>query len=122
MLPMLQQSLRGNIVGVAALVSDSSAPQAWWSELITDGLAPPGRFAHAAAGAGDTMYMVGGYAQGQLQLYQDQSLLSSLPQSVTADMQIIWAGAAEAGHHRLCTMLGVCSVIAGGAVLSLCTE
>lgn len=39
--------------------------QAWWSELITEGVAPPGRFAHAAAGAGDTMYMVGGYAQGQ---------------------------------------------------------
>ena len=38
--------------------------QAWWSELVTDGGAPPGRFAHAAAGAGETMYMVGGYAQG----------------------------------------------------------
>ena len=38
--------------------------QAWWSELVTDGGAPPGRFAHAAVGAGETMYMVGGYAQG----------------------------------------------------------
>ena len=38
--------------------------QAWWSELVTDGGAPPGRFAHAAAGAGETMYTVGGYAQG----------------------------------------------------------
>jgi len=38
--------------------------QAWWSELVTDGGAPPGRFAHAAAGAGEAMYMVGGYAQG----------------------------------------------------------
>ena len=43
------------------------AVQAWWSELVTDGGAPPGRFAHAAAGAGETMYMVGGYAQGMLQ-------------------------------------------------------
>lgn len=87
-LPTLQQSLRCENVGVAALVSDSSALQAWWSELITEGLAPPGRFAHAAAGAGDTMYMVGGYAQGQLQLHEHQSLLSFLPQSVTADTQI----------------------------------
>ena len=44
----------------------AGALQAWWSELITEGVAPPGRFAHAAAGAGNTMYMVGGYAQGQL--------------------------------------------------------
>ena len=41
--------------------------QAWWSELVTDGGAPPGRFAHAAVGAGETMYMVGGYAQGSTQ-------------------------------------------------------
>ena len=40
--------------------------QAWWSELVTEGGAPPGRFAHAAAGAGETMYTIGGYAQGEL--------------------------------------------------------
>lgn len=38
--------------------------QAWWSELVTEGGSPPGRFAHAAAGSGETLYMVGGYAQG----------------------------------------------------------
>lgn len=39
--------------------------QAWWSELVTDGVSPPGRFAHAAAGAGETMYVIGGYSQGE---------------------------------------------------------
>lgn len=39
--------------------------EAWWSELVTEGGAPPGRFAHAAAGAGETMYMIGGYAQDE---------------------------------------------------------
>ena len=38
--------------------------QAWWSELVTEGGATPGRFAHAGVGAGETMYVVGGYAQG----------------------------------------------------------
>ena len=53
-------------VPLKARGSHADASQAWWSELITEGVAPPGRFAHAAAGAGNTMYMVGGYAQGQL--------------------------------------------------------
>ena len=35
---------------------------------MTEGGAPPGRFAHAAAGAGETMYMIGGYAQGKLDI------------------------------------------------------
>ena len=51
----VQASIAGSFAGLM---------QAWWSELVTNGGAPPGRFAHAAAGAGETMYMVGGYAQG----------------------------------------------------------
>ncbi len=56
--------------------------QAWWSELVTDGGAPPGRFAHAAAGAGETMYMVGGYAQGLYCCTVFPSLHSCLKQHV----------------------------------------
>ncbi|KAL3132433.1 hypothetical protein ABBQ32_008991 [Trebouxia sp. C0010 RCD-2024] len=58
--------------------------EAWWSELVTDGGAPPGRFAHAAVGAGETMYMVGGYAQDQKPLNDVWMLTVAAPLAVTA--------------------------------------
>ncbi|DBA99069.1 TPA: hypothetical protein ACH3X1_014205 [Trebouxia sp. C0004] len=58
--------------------------EAWWSELVTDGGAPPGRFAHAAAGAGETMYMVGGYAQDEKPLSDVWMLSIAAPVPVAA--------------------------------------
>ena len=65
--------------------------QAWWSELVTDGGAPPGRFAHAAVGAGETMYMVGGYAQGTHQACQQHASLT-VPACCTPTTSLFWEG------------------------------
>lgn len=55
---------------------------------MTDGGAPPGRFAHAAVGAGETMYMVGGYAQGLCQLCHKDAVTHTL-QQLTANFCLL---------------------------------